>query len=57
MKFLFAILAAFFVYLSIASVVFSIRNPWMTEVEQMLNIDKILKFEKVDKKEFEKQYQ
>ena len=38
-------------WLVISSAVFSARNPWMTDMEMLLNLGKMLTFQKVDYKE------
>jgi hypothetical protein len=44
------------IWLLVSATAFSIRHPWMTQMEMLINLPKVLTFQKVDYLEFRNQY-
>ena len=44
------------VYYVISTMTFSIRHPWMTEMEVLFNFPKVMTFQKIEYKDHIKQY-
>jgi hypothetical protein len=56
MKFNNVIFYILIVWWMVSATVFSIRHPWMTQMEMLINLPKVLTFHKVDYQEFRNQY-
>ena len=54
---LFWIIFVFVLYYTIAIIVFSLRHPWTTQMEQLIHIVDVLKFNKVTYKEMRGDYE